>query len=1015
MSTNPDEVSSEYYKVGESTLFRKVRDSKLALYYDCVNPGDAFVDLSTIRQIVEDKHLSEPFVPKRFDGPLIDARQPTPYPCIVVAIEQNRNTLRVFDAGAKSIQVAEDLDLPDDMECIVFKARMKMVSARNSFSMNTIGFIGDDDVQICYGDDDELPTMSTQQISLAYVVKKAEKYLVLRQWTRDANGARVGPPSIIVPWPENEDEVMGHIAEFISRYTTSPISVRSVKFWDNGNGGHPKSFDEVFGAPPTTRLSHMGVKIEFGSDAVCRPGSIDIEQLPGARDSDFVDLVREHTELVSLWEYQNYNYNDAKLPEPSRALSNAKYKLHVNPQTGQYSFSVFIPPYEAERAAMSKFDFCPGRPDLLPITPSRMYDTEVEILNQLTARRLFHHENYREFSNRTFTALINAMANSENQYHLRPDKLYESSVSESIDVVNATDWLYEFQKETVRNMILHETCEDGTASLYGSRLTGESFSTGVMQLFNDPKCRFVPEALADNLKRTTGILADEPGMGKTRQCISLIKATANRATSATLIIVQPTVFNQWRDEINAVWPEADLYMYYGRWRNHERLNEAFVNADIVLTTTGTLSTNIGEFAHRTWFRLIADESHAMPHSLSNGIRIGFIHKWGVTGTPGINYKKHLSWLFQEMFWPALPMAISSEDHHFFNSPTRIWRFLRPITFRKTRDVHLNLPEVHEHTVMVELSQRERSRYTDVANSMRNSYPNGVFSMTTVTNYYNMLQGIATMSDDIDGKISIIRSSGNAPEVFSKSAFIQPEQVPQDECCPICIDAFEDVCKTACGHFFCTECLSLHVSRSMQCPLCRGRIDRHSVQKCPPAEVDGAADEPATSEISSKAIRITDDIRRILRSDPKSKVLVFFHHMYTLEWFRDVIRERIGVECLTVSGTDPVARRSKHFSLFQNSDDPGHRVMFMTTRCAAAGITLTRADHVMTVAPSVQHALDHQLIGRAHRIGRADRPVNFYRYVAKDTVEEIVVNHVGGDSAANMQRYAVNTTIESMYD
>jgi len=990
--------TEDLVKVGESFLFRKVRKQKIPFYFDCVDPGDSFVDLATIKNIVKDVKLTEPFIPQRYTGRLSLVHRPTPYPCILVTIEQNRNTVRVYDAGTKTTDVVNDLDLPDDMTCVFLKS---ISTTPCTLTPNTLDDLTFNKVKSYLRDGSSLPDMTSNDLTIAVVVKKAEKYAFVRNSSMhyaNGRGRHVGPHFILIPHSTDYDEMAASVVEFLSRYTLNPLTADNLRWL--------YCADEN----PASRVSNQGTcTITMPSGNGVREGAGSFEYMPGTLDSNFIDIIGEHVEAVSMMETQEFDYEQYFNKFLRNSFGDSKYKLRIDRETCQFVLSAYIEGDSARTAHMARFAFCSNRPDLIPIAPKSMYDMEEKTICSIS-RELFS----RKLTQEKLSSLINAMSNNEKHYHIVPDELYKESVAESLEVVNTTDWLYEFQKETVRDMICHETCPDGTASLYGTRASGTSFSSGVFTTREENSCKYIPPELAGDLKRTMGILADEPGMGKTRQCAALVKATANRATSATLIIVQPTVFNQWKDEILAVWPEVDLYTYYGRWKNNERLNEAFVNSDIVLTTASTLTSNIGQFAYRTWFRLVVDESHAIPNSLARGIQIGYRHKWGVTGTPDINLMKQITWLFQDNLWMSFDRAAWNFDKSNFLLPWFVWRLLRPILFRKTRSLHLNLPEVHEHTVNIELSQREMSRYNEVARSVRARHPNGVYSVTTATSCYNMLQGAATMGDAVDDALNMSRAPGDALNVFSETQFLDLAQVPLDEICPICIDAFEDVCRTACNHYFCTECLSLHVDRSSQCPLCRGAITGHSVLKCPP-EVDDAMETQVAREESSKAIKVSDDIREILGADPDSKILVFFQQAYMLTWFKSVLENRVGVNCLTVSGRDSVAKRSKNFSLFQNSQGAGHRVMLMTTRCASAGITLTEADHVMVITPCMQQALEQQLIGRANRIGRGDRPVHFYRYISQGTVEELVVNRFASGSGDSMHAYAVNTTIERQYD
>ena len=991
--------------VGETDLHRKVRKQKLPIYFDCISPGDSFVDLETVKRIIGDVNLTEANVPARLGGRLHPVVAPRPYPCVVATIEKNRQTVRVYDSGTTCEQVLADLGVPEGMTCLLLKTAS---AARSSGQMTPFTL---DDIDFSRTSSyltitSPLPAITTDLITVAVILPAAPAYYFVRNCVRSYTDRRVGPAYVLVPYYPEVEEMRTYLAEYLSSYTEHAlipdvnVMLRDVE------------------ESPTSRICKRGVcTVSLTHGNTVRKDSLAFEILPGAGASAILDVITEHVRSVSIMESQYFDFDTSftNFIQQACVQTNQKaYKMWVSPETGHASLGVFID--GADTARLAKFAFFPNRPDMLPVTPKAMYDMETDILKR-SLKSLLGSWNMSQHGLGNF---LNAMANSENRYHLQPHASYAEMVDESVTTINETSWLYEFQKETVRDMIRHETCADGTASLYGTRLSGDAFGHGVFMLQHHHICKYVPPPLTQDLRRTMGILADQPGMGKTRQCVSLIRATGNRATSATLVIVQPSIIQQWRNEILAVWPEADVYMYYGPRKSPAGLEHAAVNADIILTTASTLTSNIGVFIDKSWFRIIMDESQTIPNLLVRGIQLNVQHKWCVTGTPDVNLRRQIIWLFQDSLWMALNYQAWNLSQNDCTDPGMLWRLLRPILFRKTRDMHLDLPEVHEHTVSVELSSQERARYSETAVSMRNAHPDGVYLMTQATRYYNIMQALATMGQAADEVLSLDGGGGACTSaVFSTARFIEhEEEIPTDDVCPICLDAFEDVCRTACNHFFCTECLSIHVGTSAHCPLCRQRIESSSVTKRPPAPAPDQPDMMETEEnetvLSSKAVQMVEDIQRILAADHASKVLVFFPHVYMLTWFKDVLSKRANIDCLTVSGKDSVTRRAKYFSLFQTSRDSAHRVMLMTTRCAAAGITLTQADHVMTVTPCMQKSLEHQIIGRANRIGRGSRPVHFYRYVAADTVESLLVRTYSENETRGVHARIVNTTIQQQF-
>nr|HEX4315007.1 DEAD/DEAH box helicase [Kofleriaceae bacterium] len=70
-------------------------------------------------------------------------------------------------------------------------------------------------------------------------------------------------------------------------------------------------------------------------------------------------------------------------------------------------------------------------------------------------------------------------------------------------------------------------------------------------------------------------------------------------------------------------------------------------------------------------------------------------------------------------------------------------------------------------------------------------------------------------------------------------------------------------------------------------------------------------------------------------------------------------------------------------------DDGPPVMLLSLKAGGTGLNLTAADHVFLVDPWWNPAVEDQAADRAHRIGQ-DKPVMVYRMVAKDTVEERIL-------------------------
>jgi superfamily II DNA or RNA helicase len=104
-------------------------------------------------------------------------------------------------------------------------------------------------------------------------------------------------------------------------------------------------------------------------------------------------------------------------------------------------------------------------------------------------------------------------------------------------------------------------------------------------------------------------------------------------------------------------------------------------------------------------------------------------------------------------------------------------------------------------------------------------------------------------------------------------------------------------------------------------------------------------------------------------------------------FLGLVRERLTAEGIGYAYLDGRTRdRAGAIAGFREGDAP---VFLISLKAGGFGLTLTEADYVFILDPWWNPAAESQAIDRTHRIGQ-DKPVNVYRLVASDTIEEKVV-------------------------
>jgi len=121
-------------------------------------------------------------------------------------------------------------------------------------------------------------------------------------------------------------------------------------------------------------------------------------------------------------------------------------------------------------------------------------------------------------------------------------------------------------------------------------------------------------------------------------------------------------------------------------------------------------------------------------------------------------------------------------------------------------------------------------------------------------------------------------------------------------------------------------------------------------------------------------------------DNRHKALVFSQFVGHLTLIRELLDKK-GVHYHYLDGSTPVPQRKKAVNLFQAGDGD---LFLISLKAGGTGLNLTAADYVIHMDPWWNPAVEDQASDRAHRMGQK-RPVTIYRLVAKDTIEDKIVD------------------------
>lgn len=146
-------------------------------------------------------------------------------------------------------------------------------------------------------------------------------------------------------------------------------------------------------------------------------------------------------------------------------------------------------------------------------------------------------------------------------------------------------------------------------------------------------------------------------------------------------------------------------------------------------------------------------------------------------------------------------------------------------------------------------------------------------------------------------------------------------------------------------------------------------------------IDASLVQEQANVPSAKTEALIQQLSQIIPSGHKA--LVFSQFTKYLKRVRAQI-EAAGMKTSYLDGA--TTNRPRAIAQFSEGDA---QVFCISLRAGGTGLTLTEADYVYIMDPWWNPAVEEQAIDRAHRLGQT-KPVNVYRLVATDTVEQKVM-------------------------
>lgn len=233
-----------------------------------------------------------------------------------------------------------------------------------------------------------------------------------------------------------------------------------------------------------------------------------------------------------------------------------------------------------------------------------------------------------------------------------------------------------------------------------------------------------------------GILADDMGLGKTVQTLAFFLHYKSENPDAKYMVVCPTtLMYNWENEIKKFAPELTHFIYHGPKRKMHQ--DSFKDYDIIITTYGTMRSDIKMFKEVPFDYVVLDESQSIKNPQSQVARASLLlnakNKFALSGTPVQNNTFDL---YAQMNFLNQGMLGSREFFmNEFATPIdkfqekevidQLKKLTYPFLLRRTKEqVAKDLPEKTEMYLHCEMGKEQRKIY----DAYRNSYKSQILGM-----------------------------------------------------------------------------------------------------------------------------------------------------------------------------------------------------------------------------------------------------------------------------------------------
>lgn len=259
-----------------------------------------------------------------------------------------------------------------------------------------------------------------------------------------------------------------------------------------------------------------------------------------------------------------------------------------------------------------------------------------------------------------------------------------------------------------------------------------------------------------------GILADDMGLGKTVQALSFLQHyyEVHDGNMRALVVCPTTLIYNWENEIKKFTPSMEYYIHHGPLRSRD-VNELNKH-HIIITTYGTLRSDIKTFVQMPLDYVILDESQAIKNPSSKVTKAASLlnakHRLCMSGTP---LQNNTFDIYAQMNFlnPGMLGSVEFFRQEFaipidkFGEPEQkdhLKKILYPFILRRTKEqVAKDLPEKIETVLFCEMEDEQRRIYDAYRNDYRSKIMGTIEEQGIQKSQLTILQGLMKLRQICD--------------------------------------------------------------------------------------------------------------------------------------------------------------------------------------------------------------------------------------------------------------------------